>query len=508
MTGKALSPIASSTWTRARARHLLNRAGFGAPLRAVDDLARLGPERAVDAFLEYERYEDTLPPPDFLPPSPGFRELRARFAGLSEDKRRELRQEMQRKERRALQQLKTWWLRRMLHSNRPLVEKMALFWHGHFATSADKVKSATHNYQVTEVFRRHGLGSFRTLVLEVARSPAMLRYLDNMQNRKGHPNENFARELMELFTLGIGHYTEDDVKEAARAFTGWTLDGDRFVFNRRQHDEGVKTVLGQTGPLGGEDVVDLLIEHPATARSISRKLWEFFVYTDPDEETVEALADTFRKSNYEIRPLLRTMFLFEEFYSDRAVATQIKSPVQTLVTLIDQLDLYQKFDAAPGPLLTLALRGMGQDLFQPPNVKGWEGNRAWINTNTLLTRYNLSAYLVNGERPAQRTPPQSLDEAGERREWPASRRIPSRTPPFDAASLFRQIEGQSVGQALDSLCDRFLGRAVASSQRTLLLGILAPGAPESAPFTLLVSSDSRLRATVHLLCSTAEYQLC
>jgi len=200
---------------------------------------------------------------------------------------------------------------------------MTLFWHSHFAVSAQKVRSARLNYQLNATLRRHATGNFRTLLQEVAKTPAMLEYLDNRQNVKGNPNENWAREFFELFTLGIGNYSENDIKEAARAFTGWTARGEQSVFVARRHDDGVKTLFGRTGRFTADDVIDLTLAQPACAEFICAKLWRFFAYENPDPEVVRGLADTFRQSDYELKPVLKQIFSCQAFYSERATATQI-----------------------------------------------------------------------------------------------------------------------------------------------------------------------------------------
>ncbi len=222
----------------------------------------------------------------------------------------------------------------------------------------------------------------------------MLRYLDNNSNRKAHPNENYARELLELFTLGAGNYTEQDIKEAARAFTGWTFAPrqEQYVFARRQHDYGEKTFLGRRGAFDGVEIIDIILEQPATARFVARKLFEFFVHEHPADDVVEALAALFRDHDYELRPLLRSMFRSKLFFSERAIRTQIKSPAQIVIGSARLLGV----DQDPR-LLAFGMRLLGQDLFAPPNVKGWDGGEAWINTNTLSMRHHLARYLVTGQ---------------------------------------------------------------------------------------------------------------
>jgi len=281
-------------------------------------------------------------------------------------------------------ELRSWWLTEMLVTPSPLTEKMTLFWHNHFVSSQQKVRSPQLMYRQNALLRRHALGNFGRLLQAVARDPAMVIYLDSASNRKGQPNENFAREVMELFTLGEGHYTERDVKEAARAFTGWGIDPDRgeFVFRRLAHDDGVKTVLGRTGNLDGDAVLGVLLAQPQTAELIVAKLWREFVAPDPDPGEVRRIAQVFRDSGYEIRPALRALLTSDAFYDPGNRAALIKSPVELVVGTLRQ------FNFATGEPLpfVLGVALLGQNLFSPPNVKGWPGGEMWINSTTLLAR--------------------------------------------------------------------------------------------------------------------------
>lgn len=408
-----LKPIDS--WSRDKARHLLNRAGFGAPVYQADRLAAMTPERAVSWFVDFENIPDNAPEPDWMPSPRQYKNIGLQIRAMRElngmgstkeltqeqreameAEERKLRNMFNAEERRSIERLKRWWLSRMATSPRPLQEKMALFWHGHFATSAEKVKSSLHNYQIIKLFRDQGTANFKLLAYEVGITPAMLRYLDNAQNNKHHPNENWARELMELFTLGIGSYTEEDIKEAARAFTGWTSDGEEFVYNPANHDDGEKVFLGRKGNFNGNDIVDIIFEQPQASTFICRKLWKHFAYEEPEEEIVEGLAKTMRESGYELKPVLRQMFLSRAFYSEKASAAVVKSPAQLIISMLAALEISPPRDSMIEQYLVLSMRAMGQDLFYPPNVKGWEGGRAWINTNTLMTRYGVANFLASG----------------------------------------------------------------------------------------------------------------
>jgi len=404
-TIKLYAPSRSHPFDRAAARHLLERAGFGGPAAEVDELVALGPRDAVKKLLDYPEPADE-PRPEFLTlAAPDPAELRK----LPEAERREKFQEFQRASRQAVLSLKSWWLSRMITSPHPLEEKLTLFWSGHFATEAEKVKSGTMLYDQNQFLRRNGRGDFRTLLLGISQDPAMLFYLDNQLNRKGHPNENYARELFELFSLGIGHYTEQDILETARAFTGWTVrrngrfggagpigEGGFEVIDA-WHDDGQKTVFGQTGNFDGEDIVDLALQQPSCAPFIVRKLWRFFVHDGvggEETEAIEALANVFRASGYQLKPILETIFLSELFFSERQRGAKIKSPAELVVGTARRLCLQP--EGRQATYLAMAMLTLGQNLMDPPNVAGWAGGEEWINTSTLLQRYNLINALLNG----------------------------------------------------------------------------------------------------------------
>ena len=390
-----LKPLAGSKWDYTTAAHLLNRAGFGGTPAEVEHLVKLGPDKAVDQLVDYEKIPDETAAPDWAKPDPTRvdRFLKARDADA--ETRRKMVQEEQRTQRQRIVELKGWWLQRMAKGPRPLQEKMTLFWHGHFATSAEKVRDAYLMWMQNDLFRQQATGNWLKLLTAVAKDPAMLVWLDQGQSRKDHPNENFAREVMELFTLGEGHYTEKDVTEAARAMTGWSYDrrDQEFIERPRIHDAGIKTVLGKTGDLNGDDVLALIVAQPQAARYITAKLWNFFAGPNPSEELAAALAEEFRKNGNEFKPLLKTMFRSREFYAESVIRNQVKSPVQWLVGSVRVLER-----ELPPPFVCFALtRNLGQDLFAPPNVKGWDGGLSWITTNNLLARYNEAALLVEGD---------------------------------------------------------------------------------------------------------------
>ncbi len=295
--------------------------------------------------------------------------------------------QMQRDEEKALN---VAWINRMSTTDAVLREKMTLFWHNHFACRSKDSFSAQ---QLNNIQRSNALGNFRELLLEVSKSPAMLQFLNNQQNKKGHPNENFARELMELFTIGRGNYTEQDVKESARAFTGWGFNKDgQFIFRQPQHDDGEKTFLGKTGNLNGEDIINRLLEQKQTAVFISTKLYKYLVNEIPDPAHVNAMADVFYNGKYEIKPLLEFVFTAPWFYQEQNTGNLIKSPVEFLVGLNRQFYItYQR----PEVLLQFQ-KVLGQVLFYPPNVAGWPGGKNWIDSSSLMYRLKIPSTLLNG----------------------------------------------------------------------------------------------------------------
>lgn len=389
----ALRPYAGP-WNARLAAHLLRRAGFGGSPADVGRLAALPVGRAVDALVRFPDAGSDAGPslePPRLPPPGFFRQMAAANAdpAIAEQRKAFIMANNQIR-RRNIIALQTWWLERMIATPAPLQEKMTLFWHGHFTSSPEKGTTAQELLAQNRLFRAHALGNVRELALQVSQDPAMLRYLDNNVNVKAHPNENYARELMELFTLGIGNYTEQDIRESARAFTGWTFrrypDGTAtFADNRRQHDDGVKTFLGRSGEFTGADVVRIIFEQPAAPRFLATKLLRFFVYDDPEPELVDQVAALIRKNDFTLLPVVSTLLRSNVFFSDRAYRALVKSPVEFVV---GTHQLFGIGEVLPQELA--ALRSMGQVLFYPPNVKGWDGGAAWLNSQTMIVRENFA----------------------------------------------------------------------------------------------------------------------
>jgi hypothetical protein len=420
-----LSPIGASDWTPARAAHLLERAGFGGTPADVARLAAMTPRQAVDSLVDYTRVDNSAARPfeesgiwdPGMDPFPSSRAEAVRIGRergqalgvkvLPEGTQRRLQPVVDtsfyglRANAIETQRLGVWWAERMLTTPRPLEEKLTLFWHGHFATGAAKVRDYRMMLRQNEMLRRNASGRLRTLLVGILEDPAMLVFLDNGENVKAHPNENFGRELLELFTMGVGNYGEHDVREAARAFTGWTNDVLAFKFDAAQHDSGAKTFLGLTGPLNGTDVVDRILEQPVTGQFLAAKLYRYFVREEMDPAVRRDLGRRFKESGYQITPLLRRIFMSKDFYAPPSVGTQIKSPVMLVVSTYKKLGLRRLPTVPDFGRLTGSL---GQTLFDPPNVAGWPGGRTWITPATLLQRGNLFREVLFAQAAGFRAP--------------------------------------------------------------------------------------------------------
>lgn len=384
---------------REKGSHLLRRFGLGASQAELDYYLRDGLSGAIDLLLKPVA-EDV---PDIDP---------AEFANDKGVVR--------------MPQVVGWWVLRLINSRRPLQERMTLFWHDHFATSASKVNQPGPMFRQNQTLRTYGLGSFRDLLMQVSKDPAMMQWLDNQENVRGKPNENFAREVMELFTLGFNQgYTEHDVQEAARAFTGWgirrlrddsPLRGGEFFFRANLHDTGEKTFLGQKGDLSGEDVLNILCDRPRTATYLTHKIWEWFVYPNPDAKTIETFARRFREANLDISALLRDIMQSTEFYSEKAERAVVKNPVDFCVVTLRQLGYGAQFEGAianieaerrkrqilgPAVLTGNAMKSMGMWLFYPPDVAGWETGTGWISSATMVERMGWADRIFGNPLPGK-----------------------------------------------------------------------------------------------------------
>lgn len=368
-------------------QHLMWRAGFGPAAKQLDDFSKLSPKQLFKALVkDSEKKPETINVADEY--------LQGMYNSMEEggrQQKKELDKEdkkmIQQKNRESIRNLNLYWLEEMVKSDAQLREKMAFFWHGHFAC---RNLNIFFQQGLLDVIRRNALGNFRTLLKEVSKTAAMLNFLNNQQNKKDHPNENFAREVMELFTLGRGNYTENDVKEAARAFTGWsaTMKGE-FIFRRFQHDPDSKTVLGKTGNFDGDEVLDILLQQKQTAKFITQKIYRFFVNEQADGEKIEWLAERFYKNDYDISKLMEDIFTSEWFYDKKNIGVKIKSPIELITGIQRMLPMqFEKEEA-----LLLIQRALGQILFYPPNVAGWPGGKTWIDSSTLMMRMRIPQML-------------------------------------------------------------------------------------------------------------------
>ena len=565
-----LSSISSADWTYDRAAHLIERAGFGATPDEVQKLAAITPQQAVDLIVDYDTIDNSALKPfdesgiwdpgmDPFPPSraEAVRIARERGQGLGvavlpEGTQRRLQPVVDKFFYSLMangfetQRLGLWWANRMLTSPRPLEEKLTLFWHGHFATGANKVRDYRMMLQQNEMFRRHASGGLRDLLVGILKDPAMLVYLDNGENVKAHPNENFGRELLELFTMGVGNYTERDVREAARAFTGWTNDVLRFRLDANQHDAGEKTFLARTGPFGGEHIIDIILEQKVTGEFVAGKLYRYFVRDEVSAPVRAELGRTLRESGYEMRPLLKRVFLSKDFYSPASSATQIKSPVHLVVSTYRKLGLRE---VPTIPEFGRMTAGLGQSLFDPPNVAGWAGGRTWVTPSTLLQRGNQFRSVlfpdVKSFRPPDRAMSatdmhvgrrlaEGMDITAATREGDAEsnmmverdedyntryagykgyllafervKLIPRRTADVDLTAMIRAAGADTADEVVDHFTTRFLRVPLAAQDRAALITFLR-GKLGSSAVQPSATLEASLRELLYLVLSTPDYQL-
>jgi hypothetical protein len=556
-----LSPIAAADWNAERAAHLLERAGFGGTPEEIARLAAMTPRAAVDALVDFESIKSDMKPfdesgiwdpgMDPFPPSraEAVRIARARGEGLGEKVRQE---GSQRRLQPVVdkffyslaannietQRLGLWWANRMLTTSRPLEEKLTLFWHGHFATGENKVRDYRMMFRQNQMFRAQAAGSLRGLLVGILKDPGMLVYLDNGENVKKHPNENFGRELLELFSMGVGNYTERDVREAARAFTGWTNDVLDFKFD--------------LGPFNGDDIIEIILKQPVTAEFVAAKLYRYFVREEVSGTTRTSLGRTFRDSGYQVKPLLKQIFLSRDFYSPPSHATAIKSPVQLVVSTYKKMDLRE---VPTIPDFGRMTAGLGQSLFDPPNVAGWAGGRTWITPSTLLQRGNLFREVlfpdVKGFRPPDRSLSATDRGVGERlargmditeatKESDAApnmmaesnmmvdrdedyntryggykgnllafertKTIPRRPATIDLTALTRAAGADTVDKVVDHFIHRFLSVTLAENDRALLVTFLR-GKIGGTAIRRDEKLEQSLRELLYLVLSAPEYQL-
>jgi uncharacterized protein (DUF1800 family) len=451
-------PTADNPWDRKKVGHLYRRAAFGATIAELDAGVRDGHAKTLDRMLKGAPESE-----DFVRTSEFMATERSMPPGAPQGR------------------LSAWWLDRMLKTAHPLREKMTLFWHNHFATSNAKVQNARYMLTQYQLMQKHALGSFSELLVAMGTDPAMLVWLDTVTSTKGNPNENYARELMELFSLGIGNYTEQDIREAAKAFTGYEIKDGKGVLNRRQHDDGVKTVFKWGGRYEGDGIARLCLEKDACPRFIVRKLYRYLLSESGDApaELIDPLAKQYREWEFDTGKLVATMLRSKLFFSQEAYRAKIKSPVEFATGIVRGLE------ATAGALpLAEALEGLGQVLFAPPSVKGWDGGQAWLNAQTLLARNNLALALTSTE----------------------DIRFGSRCDP---AIILTRHNAKTDAEAVDFLLGVFLQSDVQPAAREKLLDYLATA--KTVKYPVYWSSDDvanhRVRAVAHLVLTLPEFQL-
>ena len=576
-----LTPITVADWDYDSAEHLLDRAGFSGTPDEIRTLADMTPEQAVrslmaddnvpndqlPAFVQSGFWDETLT--HFPPSRPAATELAMRHGesmGIRV-KPDHVNRHMQPISDRFFYwlratQLETrrvgyWWAERMLDTDHPLQEKMALFWHGHFATAQNKIRDYRKMLGQIDLFERHATGNFGDLLVQIAQDPGMLYYLDAGVNVKGAANENFAREVMELFTMGVGHYTEQDVREGARAFTGWNFENLDFVVNAAQHDDGPKTFLGRTGNFDGVDVLEIILEQPVTAEYIAAKIYRFFVREDVSPALVAQLGAVLRDNDYELRPLLTTLFLSRDFHSEASHGTHIKGPVEHVIAMLKQLGA----EDVPGvPDFNSTTIALGQHLLNPPSVAGWAQGKSWITPALLQGRGNVAFDYLFPNVIAFRDP-NFLSRAGDgivgerlRRGQDFSTAIalndpdaadPDRMLAFDLANKERdelfntRVSGYrawaqamqkliptprgaarinlteivldsgstTTGEAVDALLDRFLRLPVSDDTRGAFVALLDAELGTTDLARAQTYMEDPLRMVTHLIMSTPEYQI-
>jgi hypothetical protein len=449
-------PSAEAPWDVRRVGHLYRRAAFGATAAELDEALHAGPTRTLDRLLAG---------------GPGLAEFDRSTASMAESIGRD----------NDGVQLRAWWLYRMLYSPHPLQEKLTLFWHNHFATSNAKVQNAKAMLGQYELMRQYALGRFDELLQKMSKDPAMLVWLDGKASAKGNPNENYARELMELFSLGIGNYTEKDIRDAARAFTGWDVDHGKAVFDKARHDDGTKSVLGRSGAWQGDDVVRICLEQPAAALFVVGKLYRFLVSETvaPSPELLKPLADKFRSNGYDFGALVRTVLGSNLFFADVVYRTRIKSPVEFALGIVRGLEGHIGTTA-----LATTLEALGQNVFYPPSVKGWDGGPAWLNGQTLLFRQNLTLGLTSTEDP----------------------RFGSRTDP---AALVRRLDVKTGPRQIDFFLRLFLQGDAPAAAKARLEEYQQKALKQTYPtyWSEQDVADQRVRSLCYLVLSQPEFQL-
>jgi hypothetical protein len=474
-------PDERQSWNLKWAGHLYRRAAFGATYTELCAAVERGFLDTIDLLLKGEKDA-------------------AELARVLETTGKQI------AERNSPNELRGWWLYVLLYAGHPLRERMTLFWHNHFVSSVAKVGRTSQMFNQNKMLRKHALAKFPPFLLDVSKDAAMLVYLDSNSNIKGRPNENYAREVMELFSLGLGNYTEKDIQEAARAFTGWHTDGDGFEFNPKFHDFETKAFLGKKGEWNGEDIVRIILDQPACARFLVRKFYHYFISetAEPPEVLLEPLADSFRKSGYDVGELVGAILRSRHFFSEFAYRQRVKSPVEFALGAIHAATVGDV--KVPQSVLVSKLDAMGQQLLAPPNVKGWPGGKSWLNTSTVLARHNFAQQVASGHLEANYSPRNFLDseDGGEdvRRPSPAPRNTaPPSDPNMDVARIVAREKVKEPKAVVEFLLDLFLQGEVSPKAKEKLVAFMEGGKPDDKEI------DNRIRETAHAIMTMPEYQL-
>jgi Protein of unknown function (DUF1800) len=569
-----LSPLPASEWSHDRAAHLLAHAGFGGTPAEIEALADMSLERAVESLVQYERIPNPKLQPFvesgfWEPPLAGFPDSRPDATDRAERDGASMGVAVKPSGNRPMQpvsdrffywlratmletrRLGYWWANRMLQTTHPVEEKMALFWHGHFATHENKVRDYRKMHRQIELFERHATGNLRDLAIQVAQDPGMLYFLDAQYNVKGAPNENFAREVMELFTMGVGNYTEKDVRECARAFTGWYFDDLAFKVDPEKHDDGVKEFLGRAGNFDGVDVLEIIFEQPVTAEFLAAKIYRFLVRDEISPTLRRELGGVLRRADYEAKPLLTAIFSSKDFYSAASYGGHIKGPVEHMVAMMKHLGA----ESMPGvPDFNQSTISMGQHLLNPPSVAGWAGGKAWITPGLLIARGNVARDVLIPDMTGFRdwnftagsddvlgqrlrdgydigaatavNDPAAMSEfdrvALERDEkfntrisgyigWEQAARKLIPTPRdaarFDLTDMVLASGATTTSEAVGYLASRMLRVPASAAMRQALDAFLAKELGTDRLDRAETYMEDALRMTVHLIMSTPEYQI-
>ena len=569
-----LSPISAADWNYDRAAHLLAHAGFGGTPVEIERLADAGVERAVRSLVSYESIPNPMMQPfvesglwdptlNFFPesrPEATDRAIKNGFSMGVENKPTGNRPIQPASDRffywlRATmletRRLGYWWANRMLQTTHPVEEKMALLWHGHFATHENKVRDYRKMLQQIDLFEKGATGNIRDLTVQVAQNPAMLYFLDAQYNVKGAPNENFAREVMELFTMGVGNYSEKDVREGARAFTGWYFDNLTFKVDPAKHDDGPKTFLGKTGNFDGVDALKIIFEQPVTAEYLAGKIYRFLVRDELSPELKKRLGAILRDNKYEVKPLLTAIFTSKDFYSAASYGAHIKGPVEHVVAMMKHLGA----TAIPGvPDFNQATISMGQHLLNPPSVAGWAGGKAWITPGLLIARGNVARdilipdisgyrdwnFSAGGDNVIGRrlrdgndigaatavNDPNNMsafDKAALERDERFNTRVsgylgweravrkliptPRHAAQFELARMVLDSGSKTTGEAVDYLMWRMLRVPTAKITRDRIVDFLTKELATDNIERAKTYMEDPLRMTLHLIMSTPEYQI-